>query len=245
MVPGRKNLQVALVGRSGVGKSTFFRLISRAYQPTTGKIWVVRSAAGRAGCSAQQVEVVMQQYTAIYNLPSHDDVSVLPAHPQDGVPLNECHVASLVAVVEQETALFQGTALENLHMADPSATEEQARELRAPPAAAAALVTCYLSGKVMSACEGTFRSKTGRCPVPSAGLNPWVPRLICPVIVLARTFPVPESASKAGNNPSTEGEIITMVISCSFCFPTRHLTRTGSSSPPTGPGSREEGWYQF
>ena len=46
------------------------------------------------------------------------------------MPLNECHVASLIAVVEQETALFQGTAIENIQMSDPTATEEQARVFR-------------------------------------------------------------------------------------------------------------------
>lgn len=48
---------------------------------------------------------------------------------QDGVPLNECHADSLIAVVDQEVALFQGTVMENIKLGDAKATIEQVCDL--------------------------------------------------------------------------------------------------------------------
>lgn len=45
------------------------------------------------------------------------------------MPLNECHADSLIAVVDQEVALFQGTVMENIKLGDAKATIEQVCDL--------------------------------------------------------------------------------------------------------------------
>ena len=84
--------KVALCGRSGCGKTTLLRLLSRLYQPSSGRILV------------------------------------------NGVCLNELDVGALISVVEQEVVLYDMSIMENLRVANPTASDDQIK------AAAAAAV---------------------------------------------------------------------------------------------------------
>lgn len=81
--------QVAIVGRSGVGKTTLFRLLSRLYQPTTGIILVVREFA---------------RWNVVRALLADSGHRTFP---QDGVPLNKCNLTGLISMLEQDALLFQ------------------------------------------------------------------------------------------------------------------------------------------